>query len=69
MNRYSKIGFGLTLGALSLFSAGCSRLDMQDQPKYKPQRPSEFFAGRPQRASARVWHDRARSTERRRRLL
>ncbi len=23
---------------------GCSRLDMQDQPKYKPQRPSEFFA-------------------------
>ena len=34
------------------FLAGCSRLDMQDQPKYKPQRPSEFFAdgrsGRPE---------------------
>ncbi|MDP9172041.1 MAG: cytochrome c [Acidobacteriota bacterium] len=40
----------LTLSALTL--AGCSRLDMQDQPKYKPQRPSEFFAdgrsGRPE---------------------
>ena len=37
---------------LTLFLAGCSRLDMQDQPKYKPQRPSEFFAdgrsGRPE---------------------
>ena len=34
------------------FLAGCSRLDMQDQPKYKPQRPSDFFAdgrsGRPE---------------------
>ncbi len=38
------------LGAC-LALAGCSRLDMQDQPKYKPQRPSDFFAdgrsGRP----------------------
>lgn len=34
------------------FLAGCARLDMQDQPKYKPQRPSDFFAdgrsGRPE---------------------
>ncbi len=29
---------------------GCSRLDMQDQPKYRPQRPSDFFAdGRSER--------------------
>jgi mono/diheme cytochrome c family protein len=38
--------------AAALFLAGCSRLDMQDQPKYKPQRPSDFFvdgrSGRPQ---------------------
>lgn len=34
--------------ALSL--TGCSRLDMQDQPKYRPQRPSGFFAdGRSER--------------------
>src|SRR6266567_5499122 len=34
----------------SLFTAGCARLDMQDQPKYKPQRPSDFFAdGRSER--------------------
>lgn len=32
----------VALGAVLL--AGCSRLDMQDQPKYKDQRPSEFFA-------------------------
>jgi mono/diheme cytochrome c family protein len=36
----------------SILLAGCSRLDMQDQPKYKPQRPSDFFAdgrsGRPE---------------------
>jgi mono/diheme cytochrome c family protein len=35
-----------------LILSGCSRLDMQDQPKYKPQRPSDFFAdgrsGRPE---------------------
>jgi mono/diheme cytochrome c family protein len=40
----------LAFGALSL--AGCARLDMQDQPKYKPQRGSDFFAdarsGRPE---------------------
>lgn len=39
----------VALAALAL--AGCSRLDMQDQPKYKPQRPSDFFvdgrSGRP----------------------
>src|ERR1700689_5747151 len=30
--------------------AGCSRLDMQDQPKYRPQRPRKFFAdGRSER--------------------
>jgi mono/diheme cytochrome c family protein len=39
---------GLALIGLSL--AGCSRLDMQDQPKYRPQRPSDFFAdGRSER--------------------
>jgi mono/diheme cytochrome c family protein len=42
----------LALAGISLLTAGCSRLDMQDQPKYKPQRPSEFFAdgrdGRPE---------------------
>jgi mono/diheme cytochrome c family protein len=36
----------------SLLATGCSRLDMQDQPKYKAQRPSDFFAdgrsGRPE---------------------
>lgn len=38
------------LAAISLLAAGCSRLDMQDQPKYRPQRPSEFFAdGRSER--------------------
>jgi mono/diheme cytochrome c family protein len=39
-----------TLLAMSLLAAGCSRLDMQDQPKYRPQRPSDFFAdGRSER--------------------
>ena len=42
----------ITAVFLSLLGAGCSRLDMQDQPKYKPQRPSDFFAdgrsGRPE---------------------
>ena len=34
----------------SLVATGCSRLDMQDQPKYRPQRPSEFFSdGRSER--------------------
>jgi hypothetical protein len=38
----------LCLASLALL--GCSRLDMQDQPKYRPQRPSEFFAdGRSER--------------------
>jgi mono/diheme cytochrome c family protein len=38
--------------AAAALLAGCSRLDMQDQPKFKPQRPSDFFAdgrsGRPE---------------------
>ncbi len=35
---------------IGLLSVACSRLDMQDQPKYKPQRPSDFFAdGRSER--------------------
>jgi mono/diheme cytochrome c family protein len=36
---------------LSAFAlVGCARLDMQDQPKYRPQRPSNFFAdGRSER--------------------
>ncbi len=42
-----------TLSALAfagLALTGCSRLDMQDQPKYRPQRPSAFFAdGRSER--------------------
>jgi mono/diheme cytochrome c family protein len=40
----------LALTCASLAAMGCSRLDMQDQPKYKPQRPSDFFAdGRSER--------------------
>jgi mono/diheme cytochrome c family protein len=40
----------VALAAASLAGAGCSRLDMQDQPKYRPQRPSDFFAdGRSER--------------------
>jgi hypothetical protein len=40
----------LTLIGASLALAGCARLDMQDQPKYRPQRPSDFFAdGRSER--------------------
>ncbi len=38
----------LVLSGIAL--TGCSRLDMQDQPKYRPQRPSAFFAdGRSER--------------------
>lgn len=41
---------GLAVMSLSLLAVGCARLDMQDQPKYRPQRPSEFFAdGRSER--------------------
>ena len=40
------------LAGAVLTLAGCARSDMQDQPKYKPQRPSDFFAdgrdGRPE---------------------
>jgi mono/diheme cytochrome c family protein len=48
-----RLKFGaLVLGGVGMFLTGCSRLDMQDQPKYKPQRASEFFAdgrsGRPE---------------------
>src|SRR5215469_136949 len=43
---------GILLAAAAFSLAGCSRLDMQDQPKYKPQRGSDFFAdarsGRPE---------------------
>jgi mono/diheme cytochrome c family protein len=40
----------LALAGACLTAVGCSRLDMQDQPKYKPQRPSDFFAdGRSER--------------------
>ena len=46
-----RLGSVLLVG-VSLLAAGCSRLDMQDQPKYKPQRGSDFFAdgrdGRPE---------------------
>ena len=42
----------LALAALSLLSAGCSRLDMQDQPKFKAQGTNDFFVdardGRPE---------------------
>ena len=41
----------LAFSCVSIFLGGC-RQDMQDQPKYKPQRPSQFFAdgrsGRPE---------------------
>src|SRR5271170_5906143 len=47
MKMISK-SLGVALMGLSL--VGCSRLDMQDQPKYRPQRPSDFFAdGRSER--------------------
>jgi hypothetical protein len=49
MNMRSIFKIGAAAG-LSLLAIGCSRLDMQDQPKYKPQRPSDFFAdGRSER--------------------
>ena len=42
----------LALAALSLLSVGCSRLDMQDQPKFKAQGTNDFFVdardGRPE---------------------
>jgi mono/diheme cytochrome c family protein len=41
---------GVSLALLSMLTVGCARLDMQDQPKYRPQRPSQFFAdGRSER--------------------
>jgi mono/diheme cytochrome c family protein len=44
-----RIAFAVIAGA-SVLLAGCSRQDMHDQPKYKPQRPSDFFAdGRSER--------------------
>jgi mono/diheme cytochrome c family protein len=47
IRRTLRIG---TAVAFALATAACSRLDMQDQPKYKPQRPSDFFAdGRSER--------------------
>jgi mono/diheme cytochrome c family protein len=51
--RQIRIQRNLRIGAIAafaLFTAACSRIDMQDQPKYKPQRPSDFFAdGRSER--------------------
>jgi mono/diheme cytochrome c family protein len=42
----------LALATLSLLSVGCSRLDMQDQPKFKAQGTNDFFVdardGRPE---------------------
>jgi hypothetical protein len=42
----------LALAAASLLSVGCSRLDMQDQPKFKAQGTNDFFVdardGRPE---------------------
>jgi mono/diheme cytochrome c family protein len=42
----------ILVAGVSAILMGCARLDMQDQPKYKPQRASEFFAdgrdGRPE---------------------
>jgi mono/diheme cytochrome c family protein len=51
MSLQSKTRAAILVGAAGLFLGGC-RQDMQDQPKYKPQRGSEFFAdgrsGRPE---------------------
>ena len=50
MANLNRLPGGLLVAALSLVAVGCSRLDMQDQPKFRPQRPSEFFAdGRSER--------------------
>jgi mono/diheme cytochrome c family protein len=49
MNKQSIFKIAAAVG-FGLLAVGCSRLDMQDQPKYKPQRPSDFFAdGRSER--------------------
>jgi mono/diheme cytochrome c family protein len=51
MSSKTKVA-ALVLAGLGVVLSGCARLDMQDQPKYKPQRPSGFFAdgrsGRPE---------------------
>src|ERR1019366_9103799 len=52
--RATELCMGARVGVLLLVSllalVGCSRLDMQDKPKYRPQRPSDFFAdGRSER--------------------
>src|SRR5690349_18799981 len=45
-----RLGRWGVVAAAGVLLAGCSRLDMQDQPKYRPQRPSDFFAdGRSER--------------------
>jgi hypothetical protein len=44
MNRLTGKSSLILAGLASLFLAGCSRLDMQDQPKYKYERGSDFFA-------------------------
>ncbi|HWE49153.1 MAG TPA: cytochrome c [Bryobacteraceae bacterium] len=49
-NQYGSGRISLLMILAGVTLAGCSRLDMQDQPKYRPQRPSEFFAdGRSER--------------------
>ncbi len=53
-----------TAGQFWRWAMGCSRLDMQDQPKYRPQRPRRIFRGWAQRASARRRHHRARHSRR-----
>src|ERR1700729_2038288 len=48
--KISRMAATTVLAVLSFAAMGCSRLDMQDQPKYRPQRPSDFFAdGRSER--------------------
>jgi len=51
-DRRFRLSYLLLLFGGTLLTVGCSRLDMQDQPKYKPQRGSDFFAdgrsGRPE---------------------
>ena len=47
--KFKQVSAVLLAGA-GIALTGCSRLDMQDQPKYRPQRPSAFFAdGRSER--------------------
>ena len=50
MNFLRRASKQAVVAFIAIGLAGCSRLDMQDQPKYRPQRPSDFFAdGRSER--------------------